>query len=91
MILTDWAAAAIANARLYEASERRREELERAVRGLEATRDIAVAIGGVTGLERVLELIAKRGRALVNARAVLIMLLEGADLVTVASAGTPTT
>ncbi len=87
VILTDWAAAAIANARLYEASERRREELERAVRGLEATRDIAVAIGGVTGLERVLELIAKRGRALVNARAVLIMLLEGADLVTVASAG----
>jgi signal transduction histidine kinase len=87
VILADWAAAAIANARLYEASEQRREELERAVSGLVATRDIAVAIGGVTGLERVLELIAKRGRALVNARAVLIMLREGADLVTVASAG----
>ncbi len=87
VILAAWAAAAIANARLYERSEQRREELERAVRGLEATRDIAVAIGGVTGLERVLELIAKRGRALVNARAVLIMLRDGSDLVTVASAG----
>ncbi len=87
VILAEWAAVAIANARLYERSEHRREELERAVSGLEATRDIAVAIGGVTGLARVLELIAKRGRALVDARAVLIMLREGADLVTVASAG----
>ena len=47
------------------------------MRALEATRDIAVAIGGESGLERVLELIVKRGRALVDARAVLIMLCEG--------------
>ena len=46
MILADWAAVAIDNARLYEISEQRRGELERAVRGLEATRDVAVAIGG---------------------------------------------
>jgi signal transduction histidine kinase len=38
----------------------------------------------------VLELIVKRGRALVNARTVLIMLPEGADLVVVASAGETT-
>jgi signal transduction histidine kinase len=87
VILAEWAAVAVENARLYEASEHRRERLERAVRGLEATRDIAVAIGGVTSLERVLELIAKRGRALVEARALLIMLRDGHELVAVTSAG----
>jgi len=87
VILADWAATAIANARLYETSEHRRVELERAVRGLEATRDVATAIGSDTGLERVLELIVKRARALVNANAVLIMLREGDELVLVAGAG----
>src|SRR6202034_2249404 len=52
-ILAGWAASAIENARLYERSERRREELERAVRGLEATSDVAIAIGAESDLERV--------------------------------------
>jgi signal transduction histidine kinase len=86
-VLADWAATAIGNARLYETSERRRVELERAVRGLEATRDIATAIGAATGRERVLELIAKRGRALIDANTVVIMLREGDELVVVAGAG----
>ena len=38
-------------------------------RGLEATTAIARAVGGETDLDRVLELIVKRGRALVEARA----------------------
>jgi signal transduction histidine kinase len=87
VILADWAAIAIGNARLYEASERRRQEAETAFRGLEATRDVAVAIGGEIGLEHVLELIVKRGRALVSARSVVIMLREGDELVVHASAG----
>jgi signal transduction histidine kinase len=87
VILADWAAIAIGNARLYETSERRRQEAETAFRGLEATRDVAVAIGGEIGLEHVLELIAKRGRALVSARSVVIMLREGDELVVHASAG----
>jgi signal transduction histidine kinase len=86
-ILADWAAIAIANARTYETSERRRHELEKAFRGLEATRDIAVAIGGEIELAHVLELIVKRGRALVGARSLVIMLREGAELVVQASAG----
>ena len=86
-VLAQWAATAIENARLYESSERRRQQLERAVRGLEAARDIADAISGVAELERVLELIVKRGRALVDARTVLIMLREGDELVVAASAG----
>ncbi len=85
--LAQWAAIAIENARLYESSERRREEAERAVLGLQAARDITNAIAGVGELDRVLELIVKRGRALVDARAVLIMLREGEDLVVAACAG----
>jgi signal transduction histidine kinase len=87
MILADWAATAIENARLYQTSERRRIEQERAVRALEATRDIAIAVGGDMGIERILELIVKRGRALIDARAVVIMLREGPDLVVSAGAG----
>ncbi len=86
-ILADWAAIAIDNARVYEISERRREELEKAFRSLEATRDVAVAIGGEVALEHVLELIVKRGRALVEARSLVIMLRDGQELVVRASAG----
>jgi signal transduction histidine kinase len=87
VILADLAATAIENARLYQVSERRRTELEQALRGLEATRDISIAVGAETGLDRVLELIVKRGRALVEARSVVIMLCDGPDLVVTASAG----
>jgi signal transduction histidine kinase len=87
VILADWAAIAIDNARTYETSERRRLEAEKAIRGLEATRDVAVAIGGEIALEHVLELIVKRGRALVGARSLVIMLREGEELVVHASAG----
>jgi signal transduction histidine kinase len=87
VILAQWAATAIDNARLYEASESRREQLERAVRSLEAARDIADAVSGAADLDRVLELIVKRGRALVDAQTVLILLREGEELVVAASAG----
>ena len=87
VILAEWAAVAIDNARLYQTSERRRGELEKAVRGLEATRDVAVAIGGEIELAPVLELIAKRGRALVGAASLVIMLREGSELVVHAGAG----
>lgn len=86
-ILAEWAAIAIENARLYREVEGRREELERAVSGLEATTAIARAVGGETQLERVLELIVKRGRALVNARALVILLCDGDDLEVAAMAG----
>jgi signal transduction histidine kinase len=87
LVLADWAAIAIDNARLYEGVQRRRGELERAVRGLEATIEIARALAGETELERVLELIVKRGRALVEATALVIMLLEGDELIVKATAG----
>jgi signal transduction histidine kinase len=87
MTLAAWAGIAIENARLYERAEGRRAELERAVRGLEATTAIARAIGGETRLDRVLELIVKRGRALVDARRVVIALIEGDELTVAARAG----
>ena len=87
MILADWAAIAIDHAQAHGTSERRRQQAEKAVRGLEATRDVVVAIGGEVALEHVLELIVKRGRVLVGARSVVIMLRDGAELVVQASAG----
>ena len=87
VMLADWAGIAIEHARLYESSQRHGAELERAVRGLEAAREIAQAIGESTDLDRVLELIVKRGRALIHARSLLILLREGPELAVVASAG----
>jgi signal transduction histidine kinase len=86
-VLADIAGIAIDNARLYQRVEARREELERAVIGLEATTEIARAVGGETDLERILELIAKRGRALVKARMVVIILEDKGDLSVAAAAG----
>ena len=86
-ILAAWAAIAIENANLYEAVAARRDELEQSSRRLEAARAIAVAVGAEMDLEQVLELIAKRGRALVEARSLVILLREGDDLVVAASAG----
>ena len=87
VVLARWAGIAVDNARLYHAAEERRGELERAVRGLQATQAVARAVGADIELERVLELIVKRGRALVEARSVVILLRDGDDLVLAALAG----
>lgn len=85
--LAAWAAIAIEHARLLAGARERQTQLEAAVRRLEATQAIAVAIGAETDLPRVLELIAKRGRAIVDARSLLILLHEGDDLVVGSVAG----
>jgi signal transduction histidine kinase len=87
VVLAEWAAIAIANARLYSGVEKQRNELQRAVDGLEATSAIAKAVGGETEIDRVLELIVKRGRALVEARTLVILLTEGDHLRVAATAG----
>jgi len=91
IILADWAAIAIENAKLYASVDERRNNLERAVRGLDTTVAIAQALGGETDLSRILELIVKRARALVGARAMVIMLGEDDQLVVAAGAGEVTT
>ena len=86
-VLADWAAIAIANARLYRDMKQHRDELQRANRGLETTTEIARALGGSTDLDRVLELVVKRSRALIDARAAELALLDGDELVVAAVAG----
>ncbi|MGD0980878.1 MAG: GAF domain-containing protein [Solirubrobacteraceae bacterium] len=87
VVLASWAGIAVENARLYRAAEDRGTELERANRGLEATQAVAVAVGAEVDPDRVLELIVKRGRALVDARSIVILLVEGDELVLTAIAG----
>ena len=61
VILADWAAIAIENARLFRDAQSRRAELEMAVRRLRAATEIMRALDGETDIARVLELVVKRG------------------------------
>jgi len=94
IVLAEWAAIAIGNARLYEDVARRGAELERAVQGLEATATVARAaatvaraVGVETDLDRVLELVVKRGRALLDADSMLVILEDDGRLRVAAAAG----
>jgi signal transduction histidine kinase len=87
MILAEWTAIAVENARLFRSAQMRGEEMEQAVHRLEATTEIARAVGGETDLERILEIVVKRGRALVKARSLLILLRDGEELYAAAGAG----
>ncbi len=82
-----WAAVAIANARRLGRVRARRDELERTVGAMSATVEISQALAGETDLDVVLQLIAKRGRALVGARALLIQLAHGDRMRVAAVAG----
>ena len=87
VVLAEWAGHAIANARLYQSATERRDELQRAIAGFEAALAVARAVGGETDLDRILELIVKRGRALVNARSMFVALESGGRLTIDAVAG----
>jgi signal transduction histidine kinase len=88
MMLAELAGVAIDHAKRYTGARERRDELERTVAALDATTQFARAIGAETDLDVILELVAKRGRALVCARALLIELCrpEG-QLLVAAGAG----
>lgn len=87
MILAEWTAIAVENADLYRSLQSRGDEMERALHRLEATAEIARAVGGETDLNRILEIVVKRARALVDARSLLILLCEGKELVAASVAG----
>jgi signal transduction histidine kinase len=87
IVLARWAAIAVSNARAYRQIEHRRAELERSVRALEATSEIGRVLGGETQLDRVLELVATRSRALVEAGGVMILLQDSDQFLVAATAG----
>jgi signal transduction histidine kinase len=87
VILASWASIAIENAGLYRRLQDRNDALKRTVRNFEAAATITRAVGSETRLDRILELIAKRSRALIDARAMLILLRQEDDLSIAACAG----
>ncbi len=86
-VLAEFAGVAIDHARRYTGTRDHRDQLQRTVDALEATTQIARAVGGETDPDVVLELVAKRGRALVSARTLLIELERGDELEVAAGAG----
>jgi signal transduction histidine kinase len=87
LALSRFAGIAIDHARRYAMVESQRAELQRAVAALDATLQIARAVGGESHLDDVLELVADRGLALVSARTLVIEREIGGNMVVVAAAG----
>jgi two-component system, NarL family, sensor histidine kinase DevS len=87
VVLARWAGLAIEHARFHEDTKAQRDELAYAMRALEATTLISRALGAEVELEPTLELVVKRGRALADARSMVILLVEGDELVITAMAG----
>jgi signal transduction histidine kinase len=85
--LAEFAGVAIDHARRYSGVDAQRSQLKRTVQALDATVQIAHAIGDETDLEKILELVAKRGRALVSARGLVIEHERGGEIVVAAGAG----
>jgi PAS domain S-box-containing protein len=85
-VATDSGVMALAAIRDITDRRRDRDDLRRAVRRLQAATEVAIAVGGETDIERVLDAIVERGRALVEARALIILLREGDELVVGATA-----
>jgi signal transduction histidine kinase len=87
VLLSTFAGIALDHARRFALVEAQRAELQRAVAALDATVQIARAVGGETNLDVVLELVAKRGRALVAAKTLMIEREIDGNMVVAAAAG----
>jgi signal transduction histidine kinase len=85
--LAEFAGVAIDHARRYSGVDTQRSQLKQTVQALDATVQIARAVGGETDLEKILELVAKRGRALVSARGLVIEHERDGEMVVAAGAG----
>ncbi|MGA7704504.1 MAG: GAF domain-containing protein, partial [Solirubrobacteraceae bacterium] len=87
LMLSELAGFAIDHARRYTGTREHRDELQRTVAALSATTQIARAVGAETDLDVILELVSKRGRALVDARLLVIELVQQGRLTVAAGAG----
>ena len=87
VVLAAWSGVAIENARLYAGLDRRAEDLQKALRGLEAAADVARTVSKGIVLDELLDLVVKRGRGVVGARHSMVLLSDGSELEVVAAAG----
>ena len=87
VVLAAWSGVAIENARLYAGLDRRAEDLQKALRGLEAASDVARTVSKGIVLDELLDLVVKRGRGVVGARHSMVLLSDGSELEVVAAAG----
>lgn len=87
VLLAEFAGLAIDHARRYASSEASRRALERNLAALDATVTIARTLAAQTDLDTILGLVAKRGRALVSARTLVIELQQGDRMTVAAAAG----
>ena len=87
VVLAAWSGVAIENARLYAGLDRRAEDLQKALRGLEAAADVARTVSKGIVLDELLDEVVKRGRAVVGARHSIVLLSDGSELEVVAAAG----
>jgi two-component system, NarL family, sensor histidine kinase DevS len=87
VVLAAWSGVAIENARLYMGLDHRAEELQKALRGLEAASDVARTVSKGIAFDELVELIVKRGRGVVGARLSMVLLSDGSELEVVAAAG----
>ena len=86
-LLSQWAAIAIENARLYRQVEERGRDLERLVRALEAGADLSRAVARGVPHPQLLEMIAKRARDLLTARTTAVILSSDGRATVEAAAG----
>lgn len=87
VILADWAAVAIDNARIHERSEQQRSEQQRTVQALEASASLSRVDAVETGSEWLLGQIVKRGRALLECRSMVAITDAGGGMRVAAAAG----
>ncbi len=85
--LAELAGVAIDHARRYSGLRSDHGQLKQNVEALEATVQIARALGGETDLHKILELVARHGRALVAARALVIEYEQSGEMTVAAAAG----
>ncbi len=87
VVLADWAAVAVDNARAHAMSVRDRRQIEGAMRGLEETAALNREVVGRGDLDLVIQLAVKRGRSLADSRSAVLLLADGETMNVVAVAG----
>ena len=87
LILAEWAAVAVDNARAHARSQRDQHKIEVALRGLEETAVLNREVVGRGDLDLVIELAVKRARALADARTAILLLADPDAVRVVAVAG----